>query len=64
MNLIDNNKGYKSGLSGVITARLGYIKLAGQQQATLKSTVQVGDPSHAMCRKIMWELNFHNNMLI
>ncbi len=40
MNLIDNNKGYKSGLSGVITARLGYIKLAGQQQATLKSMVQ------------------------
>ncbi len=30
----------------------------------LKSVVQVEDPSHSMCRKIMWELDFHNNMLI
>ncbi len=26
--------------------------------------MQVGDPSHSMCRKIMWKLDFHNNMLI
>lgn len=26
--------------------------------------VQVRDPSHSMCNKIMWELYFHNYMFI
>ncbi len=34
------------------------------KSTTLKSMVQVGDPSHLMCGKIMWELDFHNSMFI
>ncbi len=29
----------------------------------LKSMVLIGDPSHSMCGKKMWELDFYINML-
>lgn len=30
----------------------------------LKGPVQVRDPSHSTCRKIIWEADFHNYMFL
>lgn len=39
------------------------LMLATWRCYELEAVLQVGGPSHLMCRNTMWELDFHNNLL-